>query len=136
MKYSALLFLLTITLSSCKKTVEKAQQDALITVMTNGRWIVTSYTKGGTDVTANFNGYEFQFKENKTVEAIKNNRVEKTGTWDGNAFTRTIISNFLNAVQPLALLNGSFYIDDSSLTTVDASQTVNGEVRTLKLKKL
>ncbi len=88
------------------------------------------------DVTADFAGYKFQFKSNKTVDAIKNNSIEKTGTWDGNAYSRRITSNFPNATNPLLLLNGTFVITDSGLTYVEANQTVAGEIRMLRLDKI
>lgn len=136
MKNILAFILLVFAFTGCKKTIENAQEDALIQIMTNGQWSVTSYQKGSTDVTADFSGYKFQFKSNRTVDAIKNNAVEKTGTWEGNAYARSIFSNFSNAVNPLLLLNGTFIITDSGLTYVEANQTINGEVRTLRLDKI
>ena len=82
-----------------------------------------------------FSGYRFQFKDDNTVDAIKNGAVEKTGSWVGNATSRTIVSNFTNAAAALMLLNGTWYVNDSGLTYVVASQTVNGEARNLRLDK-
>lgn len=135
MKKTLLIILICFSFTSCKKAIENAQEDALIKIMTGGQWLVTHYKKGMEDVTADFSGYKFQFKSNRTVDAIKNNIVEKTGTWDGNAYNRSIVSNFANATHPLLLLNGTFLITDSGLTYVEANQTVNGEVRMLRLDK-
>ncbi|MFN2440271.1 MAG: hypothetical protein ABR503_13795 [Chitinophagaceae bacterium] len=135
MKNILAFILFAFAFTSCKKTVENAQEDALIQIMTNGQWSVTSYHKGNDTVTADFSGYKFQFRSNKTVEAIKNNSIEKTGTWEGNALARSIFSNFANAAHPLLLLNGTFIITDSGLTYVEANQTVNGELRRLRLDK-
>ncbi len=136
MKNILAFILIVIAFTGCKKTIENAQEDALIQIMTNGQWTVTSYKKGSDDVTADFSGYKFQFKSNRTVDAIKNSAVEKTGTWEGNAYNRSIFSNFTNAANPLLLLNGTFMITDSGLAYVEANQTVNGEVRMLRLDKI
>jgi hypothetical protein len=136
MKKILLIILICFAFTNCKKAIENVQEDALIQIMTNGQWSVTSFKKGIDDVTADFSGYKFQFKSNRTVDAIKNNIVEKTGTWDGNAYNRSIIYNFANATNPLLLLNGTFIITDSGLSYVEANQTVNGEVRMLRLDKI
>jgi len=136
MKKILAIILISFAFTSCKKAIENIQEDALIQIMTNGQWSVTSYKKGMDDITADFSGYKFQFKSNRTVDAIKNNIVEKTGTWDGNAYNRSITSNFANATSPLLFLNGTFNITDSGLNYVEANQTVNGEVRTLRLDKI
>lgn len=121
--------------AGCKKTVEKTQQDLLIKLITTGQWSVTSYVKGPNDITPDFSAYKFQFKEDRTVDAIKSNAVEKTGSWDGSMETKTIVSNFTNANTTLTLLNGNWYITDSGLTYVISTQTVNGELRKLRLDK-
>lgn len=127
---------LALLLAACStKTVEEQQKDLLVQLITNGQWVVTNYTKGPTDMTADFSGYKFQFKDDNTVDAIKNGSVEKTGSWVGNATSRTIISEFSNAAPALMLLNGTWYVNDSGLTYVVASQTVNGETRNLRLDK-
>lgn len=127
---------LVLLLAACStKTVEEQQKDLLVQLITNGQWAVTNYTKGTTDVTADFSGYRFQFKDDSTVDAIKNSAVEKTGSWVGNATSRTIQSQFTNAAVALMLLNGTWYVNDSGLTYVVASQTVNGEARNLRLDK-
>jgi hypothetical protein len=127
---------LALIFAACStKTVEEQQKDLLVQLITNGQWAVTTYTKGTVDRTADFSGYKFQFKDNNTVDAIKNGAVEKTGSWVGNATTRTIQSEFTNAAPALMLLNGTWYVDDSGLTYVKASQTVSGEPRILRLDK-
>lgn len=124
-----------VIITGCNKTKEQRGEDLLMKLITSGQWVVTNYRKGGTNITADFSQYRFQFKENKTVDAIKNNTVEKTGTWDGSITNKTIISSFTNAAAPLMLLNGTWRITDSGLTFVEASQTVDGEERLLSLDK-
>lgn len=132
--FSALCMILV--LSGCKKAVQNAQEDLVIKAMTNGQWAVTSFTQNGSDITANFSDYKFQYYSNKTVDAIKNGAVEKTGTWDGQASTMTTSANFVNASTPLSLINGSWHIDNNSWTFVVATQTVGSETKTMRLDKL
>ena len=122
--------------SGCKKAIENAQQDLVIKAMTDGQWSVTSFTQNGTDITANFTGYKFQYYNNKSVDAIKNGTVEKTGTWDGQASTMTTWANFPNAIAPLDLINGSWHINNNSWTFVVATQTTGNNTKTMRLDKL
>jgi hypothetical protein len=135
MKVLYLPLLITI-LFSCKKTVQEAQQNAIVQAMVSGQWKISSYIKGSTNITSDFTNYKFQFKENQTVDAIYNGTVEETGTWNGDVATKTISSNFSNASYPLDLLNGTWLLTDYSYTSEIATQTVNGETRTLRLDKL
>ncbi len=123
-------------LSGCKKSIENAKEDLVIKAMTDGQWSVTSFTQNGSDITTNFTGYKFQYYSNKTVDAIKNGIVEKTGTWDGQASTMTTWANFTSAVPPLSLINGSWHIENNSWTFVVATQTSGGETKTMRLDKL
>ncbi|HEY0354641.1 MAG TPA: hypothetical protein VGC29_00475 [Flavisolibacter sp.] len=134
--------LFIIALLSCliscdpEEIVQQQQENLVIQAITTGHWKVTSFVKGGTDVTLDFAPYKFQFKTNYTVDAINNGTVEKTGSWNADANAQTITSNFSNASNPLVLLNGVFNIESTTWTSVNASQTVNGELRTLRLEKL
>jgi hypothetical protein len=128
--YPIVLFLV---LSGCIK--EKKQENLVIKAMTNGQWKVTGFNKGGTDITSDFTAYLFQFKTDFTVDAINNGSIEKTGSWNADASAQTITSNFANAVNPLALLNGTWTITNNSWTWVEARQTLNNELLTLRLDK-
>ena len=101
------ILILLVSLSGCKKAIEKIQEDAIIRAMTDGQWKITSFTVNGTDITSNFSAYKFQYYSNKTVDAINNGTVERTGTWDGDAGTMTTSANFAGAPTPLSLINGS-----------------------------
>ncbi len=125
-----------LLLTGCKKTIEKIKENAVIDAMTEGQWVVTKFVKNGTAITSDFANYKFQFHSNKTVDAIKNSIVEKTGTWDGDANSMTITANFPNVVEPLVLLNGNWHIDNNSWTFVVASQNSGTETKTLRLEKL
>jgi hypothetical protein len=136
MKKIVTVMVLVTLLGGCKKTIEKMKENAVISAMTDGQWVITSFVRNGTVITTDFTGYKFQFYSNYTVEAIKNGTVETTGTWDGNATAMTIAANFQNALAPLSYINGTWHIDNNSWTFVVASQNTNGETRSLRLEKL
>ncbi|MGZ5286008.1 MAG: hypothetical protein ACXWB9_02435 [Flavisolibacter sp.] len=131
------LFLLVVSLLGCDtdKVVEEQQTNLVIQAITTGYWKVQNFTKGSTDVTADFSTYKFKFNSNYTVDALKNGTIEKSGTWTADPDAQTITSNFTNAIHPLVLLNGTFDINSTTWTSVDASQNYNGEMRTMRLEK-
>ena len=128
-----MLFLL-LFFFNCNK--EEMAKNAVINAMTTGYWKVINFKTGSTSVTTNFAAYKFQFKENLTVDAINNTVVENTGTWTADPNAKTITSNFPNANSTLSLLNGTWLITNNSWSFVEASQTVGGEIRSLRLEKL
>ncbi len=135
MKNFTTILLLAFTLLSCKKTIESIQENLIVKAMTDGQWKVTRYVRGGTEVTSDFSPYKFQFHSNNTVDAINNVSTESTGSWNADAASRTITSSFSTATSTVSLLNGTWQITNNSWTFVEATQTVNGEVRTLRLDK-
>ena len=130
-----LLIIISVLFTGCKKAIEDILQDAVIQAMTNGQWKITSFTKDGNNITASFAEYKFQYYSNKTVDAIKNGTVEKTGNWDGNAATMTTWASFTNVNEPLSLINGNWHIDNNSWTFVEASQNNGSEIKTMRLDK-
>lgn len=135
MKNIITLLLICFCFTNCKKTIEAIQEDLVIKAMTDGQWRVTKLTRDNTDVTTDFSPYKFQFRSNNSVEAINNGATETSGSWSANATARTIASNFSNANATVSLLNGTWNITNNSWTFVEATQTVNNEVRTLRLDK-
>ena len=121
--------------TGCKKTVQQIVGDAILQAMTDGQWVITSFTQNGTDITSSFNGYKFKYYGNKTVDAIKNGTVEQTGTWDGNATSMTTSANFSGASAPLSLINGTWHINNNSWTYIAVSQTNGSETKTMRLDK-
>lgn len=128
-------FLLLLGFSACDKAIESAQEDLVIKAMTTGQWKVSTFKRDNNDVTGSFSPYLFQFRTDKTVEAINSGVVETTGNWEANANAKTIASSFAAGNATLQLLNGTWNITKNSWTYVEATQTVNGEVRTLRLDK-
>lgn len=125
-----------LLLSGCKKSIDKLKENAVISAMTEGQWVIKNFVKNGTIITSDFDGYKFQFYSNNTVDAIKNNIVEKTGTWNGDVTTMTIAADFPNAVLPLSHINGNWHVDDNSWTFVVASQKSGSETKNMRLEKL
>lgn len=134
-KLTPLVFLLLL-LPGCKKLIEEVKEDMVIKAMTDGQWKITHFVHNGTNITTDFSAYKFQYYSNKTVDAIKNGAVEKTGTWDGNASTMTTSASFIGVTTPLSLINGDWKIDRNSWTYVEATQTVGAETKTMRLDKL
>jgi len=135
MKYFVGIILLTFIFCSCKKTIEKVQEDLVIKAMTDGQWAVTSFIKNGSNITSDFTSYKFQYRSDKTVDALKNGTVEITGTWDGNASAMTTYANFNSPPYPITLINGSWLITKNSWTYVEASKTSGSETKTMRLDK-
>ena len=126
---------LFISLAGCKKTVENVQQDLVVKAMTDGQWAITSFILNGTNITPDFSTYKFKYYSNKTVDAIKNGTVEKTGNWDGNASAMTTWASFSSATYPLSLINGTWNITNNGWTFVVATQNNGSETKTMRLDK-
>jgi exonuclease III len=135
MKPLTLIIVGLLALPCCKKAIEKKTEDAILQAMTDGQWVITSFTSNGTDLTSDFTGYKFQYFSDYTVNAIKMGTVEKTGVWQGDVNTMSISANFPDAVNPLLMLNGTWHITNTSWTYVIANMTIGSEARTLRLDK-
>jgi len=127
---------LAILGTGCQKAIEKKTENAIISAMTDGQWVITNFVNNGFTITSDFSAYKFQYYSNYTVDAIKNGVVENTGTWNGDPATMMITANFNGAVAPLDLINGSWHIDDNSWTYVVASQASGSTIKRLRLEKL
>ncbi len=135
MKKAIFLFIFVLPFISCKKQVQKVQEDLVILAMTDGQWVVTTFTLNSNNITADFSSYKFKYYSNKTVDAIKSGTVEKTGTWDGDASNMTTSANFSTPPYPLDLINGNWQITRNSWTYVEATQTNGGNTKTMRLDK-
>lgn len=136
MKIFFSLLTMCFLVTGCKKTVQNIQEDLVLKAMTDGQWKITNFVNNGTNITADFSTYKFQYYSNKTVDAFNNGTVEKTGNWDGNATNMTTWANFTAAAYPLQLINGTWNIVRNSWTYVEASQTVGAETKVMRLDKL
>jgi hypothetical protein len=129
--------LLILPFMGCvKQKIQDVQEDLVVQAVTNGQWKVTTFTKGSTDITNDFANYKFQFYKDNKVDAINNSITENTGSWSADANAKIITTYFTNSNYPLNLFNGTWNIITTTWTSVNATLTVGGEVRTLRLDKL
>ena len=121
-RYGLLLLLgLSVSGMQCKKVKEDLGKKFIISAMTSGLWIVQVFTDDNVDITADFGGYEFQFREDGKVFAIKTGTAEQvSGTWEGNVDDLTIFSNFPGAGEPLLRLNDTWKITNNTTKLVEA----------------
>jgi hypothetical protein len=121
---------------SCKKFIQKQEENAVLAIMTNGLWHVSGYKQNDIDITASFSGYLFKFDANSTVTGTKGNTSAK-GQWSADITNRSIIANFPGAGDPLGLLSKTWTIRDSYSDSVSAwsIDTVNAITNILQLKK-
>jgi hypothetical protein len=125
---------ISIGVGSCKKTVEKKQEDYIMSLITDGRWYVYEFKQEQTDLSSDFHGYEFQFYKNGTVDCITNNN-KQTGTWTPDITNYTIAANFPSASYPLLRLNNVWKITDSYTNAVMVESTVGTLVYKMTLVK-
>jgi hypothetical protein len=130
-----LLLLMALPFASCKKFIEKKQEQAAIEVISNGRWKITSFNTGSTDQLSRFDGYLFQFNPNETVDAYYNGNIQASGSWAVDVNARTVSGNFGSTGEPLSLLNGTWHVLNTSETSVDAEQTIGAETRHMHMDK-
>ena len=140
MRHFLILSFSLLLLTSCKKIVKRTQEEIaetlIVKAITDGRWTVSVYKDDTNDYLSEFSGYEFQFKTNRTVDAIKNSTTESTGTWNEDKVNIAIIADYpASATVTLQRLDGNWKLKDSNWTWVKAQQTINGKLVTLELRK-
>lgn len=140
MKQLFILFLGLFLLVGCKKAIKKTREQIaetlIVKAITDGRWTVSVYKNDTEDFKAEFDGYEFQFKTDRFVDAIKNSVKESTGTWNEDKVNIAIIADYpTTATTTLQRLDGNWKLKDSNWTWVKAQQTINGKLVTLELTK-
>src|ERR1700722_714141 len=107
---------------SCKKFIEKQEEKAVESDVTNGLWYVSGYEQNDSDITASFSGYLFKFDTNNTVTAIYNSDSVQ-GDWVVDISALTITADFAGATAPLVNLNETWLITDSYSDSVSATST-------------
>lgn len=136
--YWSFMLFLVFSLSGlhCKKAKEDIERKLIISAMTSGIWIVQNFSYDDTDITAAFNSYEFQFKEDGKVFALKTLTSEQIeGSWEGDMNNLTIYSNFPGAEEPLLRLNDTWKIINNTMKLVEAKPFNVNRTAYLKLVK-
>ena len=132
--YTALVLCPLLFFSSCKKFIEDQQMALFISVLTSGQWHVENYIQGTVPITSEFEGYNFQFYKNGTVQSIYQSDT-LTGSWVGDIQNYTIFSDFPSAQDPLKKLNGTWKITRKSTDYVEAEMKTVQEKMILHLRK-
>ncbi len=140
MKQLLILIFSLLLLTGCKKAIKQTQEQIaetlIVKAITDGRWLVSVYKEGTNDYKPEFDGYEFQFKTDRNVDAVKNSSVESTGTWNEDKVNFAIAANYpSSATLTLQRLNGVWKLKDSNWTWVKAEQTIDGKLVILELRK-
>ncbi len=120
--------------TGCKKVKEDLGMQFILGSMTDGRWLVNKFTEDTNDITASFDGYEFQFTKDGKVFAFYNSNQEE-GTWIGDVNALTIFSNFPGATVPLSSLNDTWKITNNTTKLVEAVPSNTTRKAYLKLVK-
>jgi hypothetical protein len=128
------ILLLCICTFSCKKAIEKKQEQIVMDAITNGLWIVDLYSEDGVVMTANYAGYEFKFNDNETLNAYKSG-TSTLGTWKPDIIQYTITTNFPTATNPLDKLSSTWKLTDSDWDYVKSESSASGIRRILQLRK-
>ncbi|HEY4061570.1 MAG TPA: hypothetical protein VGM30_06705 [Puia sp.] len=121
---------------SCKKYIRQQEENAVLSIMTNGLWYVSGFQQNDSNITASFSGYLFKFDANNIVTGTKAN-VPVQGVWSADINNLTITTNFPNAGDPLKELNETWKITDSYTDSVSAkvTDTINHTSNILQLHK-
>ena len=128
------LFLLLFSGISCKKAIEKKQEDMVKQAIIDGIWIVEQYFEGANNISSDFLNYDFKFYDNGTVTGTLGASTTN-GTWAANTSTYTITSNFPAAADPIQKMNGLWKITDSYWDYVEAEMTTPSGKNLLHLRK-
>lgn len=137
------LFILSLTLlifGGCKKAIQRTQEQIaetlIVKAVTDGRWVVSVYKEGSNDYQPEFTDYEFQFKTDRTVDAVKNATTESTGVWSEDKVNIAISADYpTTASSTLQRLDGIWKLKSSTWTWVKAEQIINGKLTVLELQK-
>lgn len=127
---------LMVAFAACKKLKDDLLEQKALDLLDGTRWKVTSYLQGSTNVSTAFGDLIFRFNDNLTVEAFRNNRLVATGQYKGDIPNRTIFAGFPpTSAPPLPLLNATWTITKSTMTSLTATAAIEGKACTLKMEK-
>ena len=128
-------FILLCCLSfSCKKAIERKQEQIVMDAITSGFWRVELYSEDGAVMTSDYSEYEFKFNDDETLNALKTGS-SFPGTWKSDISQYTITTNFPGAIDPLKKLSSIWKLTDSDWDYVRAESSVTGIRKVLYLRK-
>lgn len=128
------LLAVSISLGSCSKKIEDLKKNAILDAMTNGRWLVQTFTDNDTDITSEFGSYEFQFSTDGTVAGYYGVN-QCNGTWVADPNALTIYSNFPTGNDTIIRLNDTWKVTNSTFSMVEAKPSNGTRLAYLKLIK-
>ena len=113
---------------------ENGNNGTLATILTDGLWVVGSYTEDADDQTSNYNGYTFNFNSDGT--AVADNGTVTNGTWAPQNSDGELVLNFGNTA-PLDEFDDTWDVISATDTRVELRDVSggNGGTDTLILNK-
>ena len=126
--------ILSIIFSSCEKAEQFLQKAVLTQIITSDRWVVETFAVSGTDVTAEYAPYEFEFNKNGSVTAFKSTEAI-LGDWKEDLNAMSIETHFSNPTETLQRFNHVWYVGKSAPTYVEARAVTANGILNLKLVK-
>lgn len=133
-KFRLLIPVILIVFSSCDKLVEETQRDLLMSELSKGYWVITSFVEDSNNITDSFRQHKFIFDQDGGVLSQADS-LEENGTWTGNIDTWTIVANFPTAGDPVRKLNGSWSVITYNMDQVKASKKRSNGADTLVLQQ-
>ena len=126
--------LLSLSFVSCEKAEQFIQKAVLTQIITTDRWVVETFAVSGTDVTAEYTPYEFEFNKNGTVTAFEAAATVQ-GVWKEDIQALSIETTFNNPNPVLERFNHVWYISKSGANYVEARSVTVNAIYSLKLVK-
>ena len=120
------------TASTCSSDDDSPSASQLVTQTQNtivsGTWRVTLFSENGVVQTSNYNGYNFTFNANSTVEAV-NGTTPQTGTWTTGTDDSTpkLIVTFSATTGPFEEISEDWRILTVSSTRIELKHVSGGD---------
>jgi hypothetical protein len=108
--------LVAISINGCKKAEQKVKETLLTNLITGNVWVVTRFDSAANSIQPYFESYEFKFNKDGTVNAVKADVIEASGTWLGSEAGESITSSFPTAAYPINKLAGIWLVTNTDLT--------------------
>lgn len=129
-------FLIATGISACKEDSFTLLQNQLIENYVNqGKWKIGLFQDKGNDKTDSFNGFEFQFKTDGTVEATKDGSTVK-GTWSTGSDNSKTKLNLSFSTVPLDELNEDWVIKSGNANSIRLEDENKDGVSYLNFEKI